>query len=254
MPQILPTAERVLQVFEVFARESRPLSNSEMARMLGIADSSCSDLLFTLRQAGYLLRTPQTRLFHPTARLLDVAKGIAAADPMQIFESETLDLLSRESGESSLCGHLEGHCVKIFACHESPKALRYVLKPGALFDLNVSALGKALLGAMEPPARDALIDVLPMRAVTDKSIVDKNELRRQVAQCGAEGVYHAIDEGSEGVSAMGVAGIIGGRLTAISLVGPTSRIERHRDKNAGILLRAREEFFEPLGQSRNELS
>ena len=83
MPQIIPTAQRVLQVFEVYARERRPLTNSEMARMLDLADSSCSDLLYTLRQAGYLLRTPKSRYFHPTGRLLDVAQGIAAADPLQ---------------------------------------------------------------------------------------------------------------------------------------------------------------------------
>lgn len=244
MPQILPTAERVLQVFEVFARELRPLSNSEIARSLSIADSSCSDLLFTLRQAGYLLRTPQSRLFHPTGRLLVVAKGIAAADPMQIFAAETLELLSRESGESSLCGHLEGHYVKIFACHESPRALRYVLKPGSLLDLNVSALGKALLGAMKPNARDALIDSLAMRAVTDKSSVDRGALRQYIIDCSVKGIYRAIDEGSEGVSAMAVAGKIGGRLTAISLVGPTSRMKRNADKNALILERALQDIFE----------
>ncbi len=74
MPQILPTAQRVLQVFEVYARERRPLTNSEMARFLDLADSSCSDLLYTLRQAGYLLRTPKSRYFHPTGRLLDVSR------------------------------------------------------------------------------------------------------------------------------------------------------------------------------------
>ena len=119
MPQIIPTAQRVLQVFEVYARERRPLTNSEMARMLDLADSSCSDLLYTLRQAGYLLRTPKSRYFHPTGRLLDVAQGIAAADPLQAFAGEALEILTRQSGESSMCGLLDGNKVKIYASQES---------------------------------------------------------------------------------------------------------------------------------------
>src|SRR5690606_19629801 len=106
MPQILPTAQRVLQVFEVYARERRPLSNSELARPPGLADRRCSAVLYTLRQAGYLPRAPTSRFFQPTARLPDVAKGIAAAAPMQIFAAEALEILSRQSGESSMCAHL----------------------------------------------------------------------------------------------------------------------------------------------------
>lgn len=245
MPQILPTAQRVLQVFEVYASEKRPLSNSEMARLLGLADSSCSDLLYTLRQAGYLLRAPKTRFFHPTGKLLDIAQGIAASDPMQIFASEALEILSRQSGESSMCAQLDGNQVKIFACQESPRALRFVLKPGTLVGLHVSALGKALLGTMDEKTRNALIDSLPMEAVTDQSIVDKAVLLEQLKEGQDKQYYFTKNEGNEGVFAMGIAGYVGGQLTAISLVGPTSRMEQNFDENVEILLKARTEFFQP---------
>ena len=244
MPQILPTAQRVLQVFEVYARERRPLSNSEMARLLGLADSSCSDLLFTLRQAGYLLRAPKTRLFHPTGKLLDVAQGIAAADPMQIFSGEALEILSRQSGESSMCGLLDGNQVRIFACQESPRALRYVLKPGTLVDLHTSSLGKALLGTMDEKNRDALIDTLSMDAVTPKTILDKQVLRQQIIDGATQHYYYTRDEGNEGVFAMGIAGYVGGQLAALSIVGPTSRMKENFDSNVQVLLKARAEFFE----------
>ncbi len=244
MPQTLPTAQRVLQVFETYAKERRPLSNSEMARLLGLADSSCSDLLYTLRQAGYLLRSPKTRLFHPTARLLSVAQRIAATDPMQIFAAEALEILSRQSGESSMCAHLDGNHVQIFGCQESPRALRYVLKPGTIVDLHTSALGKALLGTMDEAAAQALIDTLPMNAATPKSIVDKEALKAQLIEGREKKYYYARDEGNAGVFAIGIAGHVGGQLTAISLVGPTSRMEENFDSNVELLLKARTEFFE----------
>ena len=180
MPQIIPTAQRVLQVFEVYARERRPLTNSEMARMLDLADSSCSDLLYTLRQAGYLLRTPKSRYFHPTGRLLDVAQGIAAADPLQAFAGEALEILTRQSGESSMCGLLDGNKVKIYASQESPRALRYVVQPGTTFALHVAAMGKALLGEMGEAERNALIDTMQFEHVTASSIADAATLRAQI--------------------------------------------------------------------------
>lgn len=243
MPQILPTAQRVLQVFEMYAQERRPLSNSEMARLLGLADSSCSDLLYTLRMSGYLLRAPKTRLFHPTARLLDVAQQIASADPLQIFATEALDMLSRQSGESSMCGHLEGNSVRIYACKESPRALRYVLKPGALAEIHTSAMGKALLGAMDEKACNELIEQLPLTEVTPKSITDKTAFKREIAE-GRDRHYYITDgEGNESVSAIGIAGYVGGQLTAISLVGPARRMRENMKTNTDIMKQAWEDLF-----------
>lgn len=244
MPQILPTAQRVLQVFEVYARERRPLTNSEMARFLDLADSSCSDLLYTLRQAGYLLRTPKSRYFHPTGRLLDVAQGISAADPLQSFASEALEILTRQSGESSMCGLLDGNKVKIYASQESPRALRYVVQPGTTFDLQVAALGKALLGEMDAAERNALIDTLPFAHVTASSITNPDTLRAQIESQLPKHYFNSRDEGNEGVSAVGIAGRVGGQLTALSIVGPTHRMDANMEKYVQIILDARAEFFE----------
>lgn len=243
MPQIVPAAERVLQVFEAFAREARPLSNSELARFLGVADSSCSDLLHTLRSAGYLVRSPRSRLFHPTTKLLDISRDIARSDPLQVFASEVLETLGRETGESALCGYLDGTNVRIVACYESPRALRYVLRPGARVDVNVSALGKALLAVLDEPAREALLVALPMTAVTASSITSRDTLRREILACGPQGVHSAVDEGSDGVTALAVAGTIGDRPAAISVVGPTARVMANREANANALLAIRREFL-----------
>jgi len=243
MPQVVPTANRVLQVFEVFAREGRPLGNSELARQLDLADSSCSDLLFTMREAGYLLRTPKSRQFYPTARLNDIATRIASLDPLHAFANEALEILTRESEETSLCGYMEGDHVKVFACQESPHALRYVVRPGAVFDLHATALGKAILGAMPKAERDAVMEKLSLRPVTDSTILDLDTLRTEIDKCAHEKWCLARDEGGKGVSAVGIAGMVGGSLASLSLVGPTQRVEENQDRYVSILLDARKEFF-----------
>ena len=244
MPQILPTAERVLRVFEIYARERRPLSNSEMARLLGVADSSCSDLMYTLKHAGFLLRAPKTRLFHPTGRLFDVARQLNAVDPLQTFAVEALEILSRLSGESSMCGVLDGAQARVVAYQESPRALRYVLKPGTKIELHTTALGKALMGNLDKESQESLLALLPMRSITKRSIVNKNELRQQLDIGAKDGYYLNMGEGNEAVGAVGIAGYVGGQLAAISIVGPMTRMEQNFKKNIEILIKARIDFFE----------
>src|SRR5688572_9985895 len=72
MPAYVPAAARTMTIFETFANARRELSNSEIARLLGVAESSSSDLLHTLHEVGYLLRTARTRRFYPTARLRSI--------------------------------------------------------------------------------------------------------------------------------------------------------------------------------------
>lgn len=244
MPQIIPTAQRALQVFEIFAREQRALTNSEMARYLDLADSSCSDLLFTLRQAGFLLRTPKSRHFHPTGRLLSIGQGIAATDSLQIFASEALEILTRQSGESAMCGHIDGNKVKIFSCKESARALRYVLRPGTVLEVQSTSLGKALLGAMDLDERNRLIDDLPMIAITTKTITERAALRAEIdAASRGSKCFIAKEEGGEGVFAIAIAGKVGDRLTAFSIVGPAHRVSKNVDACIKILTELRAEFF-----------
>lgn len=243
MPQIVPMAQRTMRVFETFAKEGRPLTNSEMARHLGLPESSCSDLLHTLRTDGFLYRTSKSRHFYPTNRLLAVVKSIASSDPLLAIVTETLTDLTRQSGETALCGCIEGDMVKILAAQESPRALRYVLPAGTLVDLHATALGKALLGALSPDQRESLISRIPMRSATPRTLESSNDLREDIERGVRNGWFLAVDEGASGVSAIAFSGVLGDMPVSFSIVGPSGRIEQNLDRYAAIALSERERLF-----------
>ena len=143
-----------------------------------------------------------------------------------------------------MCGLLDGNKVKIYASQESPRALRYVLQPGTTLELHVTALGKALLGEMDEASRNALIDTLHFEPVTSSSITAAAALRAQIEEQLPKKYFITRNEGNEGVSAIGIAGRVGGQLTALSIVGPTHRIDDDVEKYIKIILDARAEFFE----------
>lgn len=235
MPTLIPAASRALAVFEVFAREKRELSNSDMARFLSVADSSCSDLLHTLHSLGYLMRTSRTRRFYPTGRLHEIARQIAENDPLTAVGREAVELLAERANESASFGILDTTAVKVVAAQASKHPLRYIFDVGERVALHASALGKALLALL--PHEDALaaLQRRPLRQVTPYTITNIDQILAQLEQGRERGWYETRGEGTEGVTALAVSGRLGGQPVSMSLVGPADRMDRNREAYLQIL-------------------
>lgn len=229
MPTLIPAASRALAVFEIFAREKRELSNSDMAKLLSVADSSCSDLLHTLHSLGYLMRTARTRRFYPTGRLQQVAQQIGENDPLATVAREAVELLAEKSSESAFFGTLDSTSVKVVAAQPSRLPLRYILDVGDRVALHASALGKALLALLPPDEVTTALQRRPLQQVTSTTIVAIDQLLAQIEQGRERGWYETQGEGSEGVSAFAVSGMLGGQPVALSLAGPSERMNKSRE-------------------------
>ncbi|MEM5275971.1 Transcriptional regulator, IclR family [Cupriavidus taiwanensis] len=240
MPTVIPAASRAMAVFEVFAREKRELSNSDMARLLSLPESSTSDLLHTLHSLGYLMRTSRTRRFYPTGRLFEVARQIAENDPLSTVAQEAVEQVSARTNESVFFGVLDSNAVKVVAVQASRLPLRYIIEVGYRASLHASALGKGLLGLLPPEEARATLAKSPLRAVTEHTIVDADVLMDQIAQGRERGWYEAHEEGSEGVHGLAVAGWLGGQPAGISLAGPAERMRKHHDAYLAALMEVRD--------------
>ena len=243
MPAFVPAAARTMTLFETFAQQRRELSNAEVAKLLGMAESSCSDLLHTLYESGYLMRTARSRRFYPTTRLMSLASGIAANDPLVAAGQEAIELLCEHTGETALCGVLGAHHVEVLGIREGRYELRYITAVGTRIGLHVSALGKALLAQLEPAEASALLGSKAMKAVTSRSVTEPAALLRELRDVRKRGFAQVDGEGTDGVSAMAVAGFVGEQLLAVSLAGPSERLRRHQAPYAKALLDAKAQVF-----------
>ena len=100
--------ERTLDCFELFADQQRPLSLSEISKLLGIPPSSCHDVLSALRQRGYLNELTPRGGYYPTLRLHDIAKTIAEHDPVLLRAEVILKSLRDALDESVLLAKANG--------------------------------------------------------------------------------------------------------------------------------------------------
>ncbi|MGH1357140.1 MAG: IclR family transcriptional regulator [Burkholderiaceae bacterium] len=237
MPAFVPAAARTLNIFETFAREQRELSNADLANLLQIADSSCSDLLHTLQEQGYLVRTARSRRFYPTDRLLSASQAIAEHDPLGSAVREALELISQRTGETALCGKLEGLRVNIVGIHEGRYELRYIQSIGTRVPAHVSALGRVLLASLPVAEADLLLEGTSLRALTPDTVVKPSTLRARIRDARRDGVAFVDGEGVSSVASIAVAGLIGEEALAISLAGPSQRISANREKYSAELIR-----------------
>lgn len=250
MPTLNPTASRTVAVFEIFAREKRELSNSEMAKLLGVANSSCLDLLHTLHEAGHLIRTAKTRRYYPSGRMHAATVEIAKNDPIATQAREAVELLTEKSTESSFFAVVDGNAVKIVATQPTNRSLRYTLDVGERLELHATALGKALLGALPRDEARALASVRGLTRVTGQTIADPDALFADIDVGIARGWHESVGEGAENVIGLAVSGRIQGSLvTAISLAGPSERIKANKDAYVAVLREVGKILFDKGGPS-----
>ncbi|MGO4327867.1 IclR family transcriptional regulator [Cupriavidus sp. 2TAF22] len=244
MPTLIPAAGRAMAVFEVFARERRELSNSDMARLLSLPESSTSDLLHTLHSLGYLMRTTRSRRFYPSGRLFDVARQIAENDPLSTVAQEAVEQVGGKTNESVYFGVLDTAAVKVVAVQPSRQPLRYIIEVGSRAALHASALGKGLLSLLPPEEARAMLANSNLRPLTEHTVVDIDTLMAQVARGARRGWHEAREEGSEGVYGLAVTGLLGGQPAGISLAGPADRMKKNHDAYLAALMEVRDALME----------
>jgi DNA-binding IclR family transcriptional regulator len=248
----VPAAARTMALFEVFARERRELTKSELARLLDLPESSCSDLLNTLYELGYVARTVETKRYYPTARLLNAATAIAQNDPLTMFGTEAASLLSRKVNETCVFGVLDGDRVKVLAVYEGVHRLRYVVNVGDRVSIHGTALGKALLGALPPAERARVLRLQPLRRLTENTKTDVAKLEQEIERNQKHGWQRSQSEGAEGVWSLGIADYVGTTLVALSMIGPSDRMEANHEKFLEALLSVRKTLFSPDAASSGE--
>lgn len=240
----VPAAARTLAVFEVFAREKRELLKSELARLLDLPESSCSDLLNTLHELGYVSRTVTTKRFYPTGRLIEIAKSIAEYDEVLTIGTEATALLSGQSSETCFFGEIDETEVRIVAVSEGSHRLRYVVLPGDRVSIHATAIGKALLGGLDEEERDRVLRLKPLRALTEATKTSPEQLEKEIKAHQKLGYYQAVGEGRQGVSSFAVHGFVGPRLVGLAMVGPSDRFASNKNTYLKQLKDAQQLVFE----------
>lgn len=224
------TADRTLRVFEGFSEIGRPATLSELARYLRIPVSSCSGLLKTLEQRGYLHTVEPRSTYYPTNRLLQVARGIADHDPLTSRISPILEKLRDETGETVVLAKRRDAKALFLDVVESRSNIRYVAQVGETRELHASSLGKAILSVMSDAERANLLNRIEFHRLTPKTLRTPKALETSIAADRHRGCYVNFGESVPDLYAIARPLIVDGRAYAIAVIGPGKRIEGNQKR------------------------
>lgn len=223
------SAQRALEILEVFARHKRPLALKEILDELGYPTSSGSALMKSLVQLGYLDYDRERRAYFPTMRVAVLGAWVPGA----LFGDGQLlpaleDLHARTGETVILAVQSDLHAQYVHLIH-SAEARQVRLPPGTLRPLARSGLGLVLLSGKT----DAEIERLRRRinAAGEGGVQSREELMARVGEVRARGYAFSRNAISPGVGIIGAALPKGpfGRVSAVGVAGAVARLEEKKD-------------------------
>lgn len=220
------TALRVAELIEIFARERKPLSLSEVARHLDAPVSSCLALLRTLTESGYIYEIGRRQGYYPTGRLLAMARRISDADPILAKVSASLQDLCDATAETVIFAKIESNNKVMFLqVIESTQPIRYVAVAGTQRDIHTGSLGKALLSTLDAAKRQKLLTERPLARYNDQTVTDPAQIEEEIRVSIQRGWFQTLDDALPGVGTVAWPLNIAGHDYAIAIAGPAFRVE-----------------------------
>lgn len=237
--------ERTLDFIELFAAERRPLSLSDISRLLGIPASSCHDVLRALLARGYIYEIGPRAGFYPTVRLLNLAKAISEHDPI-LLRAELLLRKVRDTIDESVslakAGKANATYLLVF---EPSHPLRFIVDAGGqVRSLHATSAGKAYLGSLPPDQFGAWLKIAKLVPMTAKTIRSKQELRDDIEASKRRGYFLNQAESFEDATTVSALFRWQGADYIVTIAGPTSRMAGKLDQAIKLVM----ETCKTLGQ------
>jgi DNA-binding IclR family transcriptional regulator len=225
------TLNRALEVLEKLAEGAASgMTAAQLAELTGSNRVSVHRILATYLQYGLVRQDRPGAPYRLGFRLLELGQKVIGDVDIVRVAYPLLEGLAERTGETCHLGLLSGAEAVYVAKIESTQSVRLVSHIGAHVPLYCTSLGKALLAAADPGARERLIVQQSFAPRTEHTHTTPESLREDLATIRRRG--YAIDdlENEDGVRCVAVAVVdhTGAPVAAISVSGPTARVTRER--------------------------
>lgn len=221
--------------------KSRPsIRVAEAADELQVARSTAHRLLAMLVYRGFVTQDKSTRVYLPGPALIEVGMGALTGLDIRRKARPFLDQLVAETGETASLQILQGSDVRFVDSVESLNAVRVASRAGVTLPAHASSGGKMLLAAMAPEAVFRLYPNEKLPAVTHATTTSRTVLMEELELARTQGYSVNDGESEPGLVAVGVPlpDRNGGNLGALTVAGPTARMDTAGVERAVAALRA----------------
>lgn len=220
------SAERVIDIFEFFAKHKQVATLAQIAAAIEIPKSSCLALLSTLEGRGYLYRLGVEPRYYPSPRWLVHARTVSAHDLIGERIRPHMQRLRDELHETVIFAYLSGKVVQYLEVAESDRVIRYVAAPSATRPVHPSASGRALLSLMPAQERKEFVKTLSFERYTETTVTSARKLLTEVEEGMDRGWYSTVGQYQDDIVAVASGVRLSGGSFALVVGAPRHRAER----------------------------
>lgn len=220
--------ERTLDILETLAGKDGDISVSRLRVEVGLPLGTLHRQLGTLIRRGYAAQDPETRLYGPGPKLLEVAARAAGNERFElrrIARPHLRELTVATEETSNLAVALDGESVYVEQA-PSPRLVRALGEVGRRAPLYCTGRGKAILSGYPAERFEAYLATARLEPRTERTIVSPQALRSEVERARERG--YAVDDGEREADVRCVASPIfngaGFCVGALSVSGPATRL------------------------------
>jgi len=181
-----------LDVILAFDHANPRMTLSEVAAKTGMNRARARRFLLTLNSLGYVRK--QNRHFELAPRTLQLGYAFLSANNYRTVIQQHLEDITAQIGESSSLGVLDGSEVIYVARSAAPHRLMAIaLSVGTRLPAVATSMGRVLLAQLPENELEALLETATLTRYTERTIVDKDELRVRLRQVRQQG-YCIVDQ------------------------------------------------------------
>ncbi len=229
---------RALKLLNALSYHPQGLSLSELAREVGLPNSTAHRLLTTLQNERYVRFDAERSTWMIGVQAFQVGSAFIRSRDMIQIARPIMRRLMHATGETVNLGILDRCEVIYLAQVETKKMMRAIAGPGGRAYIHASGIGKALLAFSSQETLEKILGCWDPRPLTARTITSEAELRRDLTAIRARG--YAIDDEETAIGLRCVASVIFNEhaepVAGISVSGPAARISSQRLAQLGALV------------------
>ena len=226
------SVERAGRVLFCLARWGGPRGVTAIASELGISKAVVHRILSSLLQLDLVTLDTGTRLYGLGPSVLELAASYRSQLDVRILALETMRDLVAVTDETATLSILHNDR-RVYVDQVTPnREVRMTVEVGAAFPLHAGASSKAFLAWLPDDRRREHLGSR-LEPLTEATIVDANELRRELTRIREQGFAVSLGERQAGAGSV-AAPLLDEQLQPVAVLSVCGPLQRFRTEIAGV--------------------
>lgn len=222
----IQSLERGLQMIQVFSQQHHALTVTEAAKLTGFSRPATRRILLTLEHLGFA--ESNNGIYSLTARTLSLGYAYLSSNNTWSIAHPFMRDFVTKTGESCSISILDGMDILYVARVSAKRIMSINLDVGSRLPAYATSMGHVLLAHLPEAELEHYLNSFKLNKFTDKTITDKEELKKVLADVRKKswgGVDQQFEEGLRSI-AVPIRDEKGNVIAAINCSAHAGRISK----------------------------